>query len=252
MKKKTMFTIILSALLILVFSSISVSAKTAIMPGVKIVEEKGSAEWNYGINLGLPGKAKIDTPSYNAVVLLPADLLVKKNSIAIEGRVDLIDPSIKDGNQYVGTVPSSPIVINVSGKGKISVERRRGYDGKKISMGGAKVSVKLSSDKKNYVVTIQNMPLDTTYFPGNVEWSEKNKKAIDKKKSFQYNMQFQVGPWNKINKAVNACMYVDTCSLKVAKTLTLNFTGNFQHFDAWSWHNDKETRPTRKITRVTY
>ena len=252
MKKKTIFTLLLTVLMVMMFSSVVVSARTRIMPGVQMKLAKGEDGWNYGMNLGLPGKAKIGTPSYSAVVLLPPSLLAKNNTIAFEGRMDLLDPTIKNGDQYRGTAPSSLILINVSNTGKITVERRKGYGGKKISMGSAKVSVKKSADKKFYVLKIQNMPLDTTYFPKNAEWEEKNKLPISTKKAFKYSMQFQVSSWGKIFKAVKDCFYIDTCSLNVAKTLKMNFTGNFQNFDSWCWHQNKEARPVRKIARVKY
>ena len=252
MKKRTVFLMIFSILMILAFSSISVSAATATMPGVKIRETKGSKEWNYTLSLGLPGKSKIGTPTYNAVIILPKSLLAKKNRIAVEGRIDLIDPSIKNNDQYIGTAPSSAILVKVSNNGAISFDRIRGYDGKKIGMGKVKVSIKALSGKKYYAITIKNMPIDTTYFPKGVNWDIKNKKNIDKTKKFKYNILFEVGPWGKLNKDVTDCVYLAECTLKAGKNLRMNFTGNFQNFDAWSWRNGKNGSPTRKIATLTY
>lgn len=77
MKRKSCF-ILLTAVLLMMLSVIPVSAKTTVtVPGVVINEAKGSKEWDYSLQVGIPGKAKWKSGTYSAELLVPADLFIK-------------------------------------------------------------------------------------------------------------------------------------------------------------------------------
>ena len=253
MKKKSCF--ILLAAVIMILSAIPVSAKTSIAPGVVIDQAKGSRDWDYGINIGLAGKTKWKSGTYSAELLLPVDLFVKNNNFNIEGQLDLRDPSIDDREEdpYMGTATSSSIEFIINSKGKLSIKRYSNMKDKYVSMGSASVTAEKVSTGKYYLVKIKDMPFDNTYFPKDVEWQPKNAKTIPTNKNLNYSVKFTINCGNKLNKAVKDCMYLVSFSCNTGvKTMKMNFTGNFQWFDAWANKAGKELPVTKKVANVKH
>jgi len=254
MTKKSIRLLALTLIAVMLFA-IPASAATAIMPGVKINEKKNSRNYDYGMNIGFETKCKFNKTGYwNATLLLPLDLMTKGNAFAVTSRLNLHDASIQNGDNFIGNVPSDYIFIEINKNGKIAFTRRRGYDGKKMKMGKASVSIKKSEAGPFYILTIKNMTYDSKYFPRDAEWEPKNQVKIDKTKTYEYSQEINLSSWgNKLKKKVNSYMYLVSSSAKTAKPLEYSFEEfNFRYFDAWKWSNNKESRPARRIANVTY
>ena len=252
MKKKSCF-ILLTVMLMMMLAAIPVSAKTVIVPGIVIDQAKGEKEWHYGMNSGLYGKAKWKSGTYSAELLVPADLFVKNNAFSIEGQVDLSDASIK-GDSYMGTATSNSIIIMINKNGKISIKRWSVKKDKWVQMGSASAKAEKVSSGKYYLVTIKNMPFDNTYYPKDSNWEPRDAETIPTNKYMNYAAKFDINSWGtKLNKAVKDCIYLISFSCNTGtKTLKLNFTGNFQWFDAWGGIGNDEIAVTKKIARVSY
>ena len=250
MKRKS----ILLLLLVFLLSAVPVSAATAIAPGIVVSIKKGSSEWDFGMGLGLAGSTKLASATGTATLFLPTELFIKKNCFCVNLQLDLMDPSIKDGDNYVGSLPSDDIIIYISNSGKISFIRRRSTDGKKIAMGSVTVTSKKDSSGKFYVIDIKNMPYYNKYYPNGVEWRPENLADLNTNKNYKLNTKISVSSYgNKVNQKVDSRIYLVAYSLKTsAKTIKSNFTGNFIDFFSWSWVEGTEGKPTRKIANVKY
>ena len=255
MKRKSCF-ILLTAVLLMMLSVIPVSAKTTVtVPGVVINEAKGSKEWDYSLQVGIPGKAKWKSGTYSAELLVPADLFIKNGFFFIEGQLQLRDASIDERKEdnLVGTATSNAIFFMIDKKGKLTIKRHNNMKDKWVSMGSASVKAVKVASGKYYLVTIKDMPFDNTYFPKDVEWQPKNAKTIPTNKNLNYSVKFTINCGNKLNKAVKDCMYLVSFSCNTGvKTMKMNFTGNFQWFDAWANKAGKELPVTKKVANVKY
>ena len=98
------------------------------------------------------------------------------------------------------------------------------------------------------------MPFDNTYYPKDSNWEPRDAETIPTNKYMNYAARFDINSWGtKLNKAVKDCIYLISFSCNTGtKTLKLNFTGNFQWFDAWGGIGNDEIAVTKKIARVSY
>ena len=254
MKRKSCF-ILLTAVLLMMLSVIPVSAKTSIVPGVAVNEAKGSKEWDYSLQVGIPGKAKWKSGTYSAELLVPADLFIKNGFFFIEGQLQLRDASIDERKEdnLVGTATSNAIFFMIDKKGKLTIKRHNNMKEKWVSMGSASVKAEKVASGKYYLVTIKDMPYDNTYMPRDADWRAENAKPIPTNKNYYYAASFNLHCEETI-KAVKDCFYLVSYSGNTGvKALKMNFTGNFMGFEAWHSQGEKDDLPvTRKISRVSY
>ena len=255
MKRKSCF-ILLTAVLLMMLSVIPVSAKTTVtVPGVVINEAKGSKEWDYSLQVGIPGKAKWKSGTYSAELLVPADLFIKNGFFFIEGQLQLRDASIDERKEdnFVGTATSNAIFFMIDKKGKLTIKRHNNMKEKWVSMGSASVKAEKVASGKYYLVTIKDMPYDNTYMPRDADWRAENAKPIPTNKNYYYAASFNLHCEETI-KAVKDCFYLVSYSGNTGvKALKMNFTGNFMGFEAWHSQGEKDGLPvTRKISRVSY
>ena len=255
MKRKSCF-ILLTAVLLMMLSVIPVSAKTTVtVPGVVINEAKGSKEWDYSLQVGIPGKAKWKSGTYSAELLVPADLFIKNGFFFIEGQLQLRDASIDERKEdnFVGTATSNAIFFMIDKKGKLTIKRHNNMKDKWVSMGSASVKAVKVASGKYYLVTIKDMPYDNTYMPRDADWRAENAKPIPTNKNYYYAASFNLHCEETI-KAVKDCFYLVSYSGNTGvKALKMNFTGNFMGFEAWHSQGEKDDLPvTRKISRVSY
>lgn len=255
MKRKSCF-ILLTAVLLMMLSVIPVSAKTTVtVPGVVINEAKGSKEWDYSLQVGIPGKAKWKSGTYSAELLVPADLFIKNGFFFIEGQLQLRDASIDERKEdnLVGTATSNAIFFMFDKKGKLTIKRHNNMKDKWVSMGSASVKAEKVASGKYYLVTIKDMPYDNTYMPWDADWRAENAKPIPTNKNYYYAASFNLHCEETI-KAVKDCFYLVSYSGNTGvKALKMNFTGNFMGFEAWHSQGEKDDLPvTRKISRVSY
>ena len=255
MKRKSCF-ILLTAVLLMMLSVIPVSAKTTVtVPGVVINEAKGSKEWDYSLQVGIPGKAKWKSGTYSAELLVPADLFIKNGFFFIEGQLQLRDASIDERKEdnFVGTATSNAIFFMIDKKGKLTIKRHNNMKDKWVSMGSASVKAEKVASGKYYLVTIKDMPYDNTYMPRDADWRAENAKPIPTNKNYYYAASFNIHCEETI-KAVKDCFYLVSYSGNTGvKALKMNFTGNFMGFEAWHSQGEKDDLPvTRKISRVSY
>ena len=255
MKRKSCF-ILLTAVLLMMLSVIPVSAKTTVtVPGVVINEAKGSKEWDYSLQVGIPGKAKWKSGTYSAELLVPADLFIKNGFFFIEGQLQLRDASIDERKEdnFVGTATSNAIFFMIDKKGKLTIKRHNNMKEKWVSMGSASVKAEKVASGKYYLVTIKDMPYDNTYMPRDADWRAENAKPIPTNKNYYYVASFNIHCEETI-KAVKDCFYLVSYSGNTGvKALKMNFTGNFMGFEAWHSQGEKDDLPvTRKISRVSY
>ena len=255
MKRKSCF-ILLTAVLLMMLSVIPVSAKTTVtVPGVVINEAKGSKEWDYSLQVGIPGKAKWKSGTYSAELLVPADLFIKNGFFFIEGQLQLRDASIDERKEdnLVGTATSNAIFFMIDKKGKLTIKRHNNMKDKWVSMGSASVKAEKVASGKYYLVTIKDMPYDNTYMPRDANWRAEDAKPIPTNKNYYYAASFNLHCEETI-KAVKDCFYLVSYSGNTGvKALKMNFTGNFMGFEAWHSQGEKDGLPvTRKISRVSY
>ena len=255
MKRKSCF-ILLTAVLLMMLSVIPVSAKTTVtVPGVVINEAKGSKEWDYSLQVGIPGKAKWKSGTYSAELLVPADLFIKNGFFFIEGQLQLRDASIDERKEdnLVGTATSNAIFFMIDKKGKLTIKRHNNMKDKWVSMGSASVKAVKVASGKYYLVTIKDMPYDNTYMPRDADWRAEDAKPIPTNKNYYYAASFNLHCEETI-KAVKDCFYLVSYSGNTGvKALKMNFTGNFMGFEAWHSQGEKDGLPvTRKISRVSY
>ena len=255
MKRKSCF-ILLTAVLLMMLSVIPVSAKTTVtVPGVVINEAKGSKEWDYSLQVGIPGKAKWKSGTYSAELLVPADLFIKNGFFFIEGQLQLRDASIDERKEdnLVGTATSNAIFFMIDKKGKLTIKRHNNMKDKWVSMGSASVKAVKVASGKYYLVTIKDMPYDNTYMLRDADWRAEDAKPIPTNKNYYYAASFNIHCEETI-KAVKDCFYLVSYSGNTGvKALKMNFTGNFMGFEAWHSQGEKDGLPvTRKISRVSY
>ena len=257
--KKTLLRILSAAFLLALIFTTPVYAKaktTSIVPGFKMSLKKGAYHWNSNMKIVLDAETKIGSgnPSISMTLLLPKQLLAKNNVFEVLPQLDLHDPSIKNGDDFFGSVPGKyTISVSVDNSGKIKLERRIGKSGTLVKLGGF-ASIKKSGDF--YVLTIKKLPFDKIYFRGNEAWTDENEKPLIRTKKFYYSVKIEfrsIGDDRLANK-VSAWCYVDKLSIKVAKTLKLSMVDwNFRWIDTWCWVNDKEQkRPARRLAQISY
>ena len=153
----------------------------------------------------------------------------------------------------MGTATRSSLEVIINRKGKISKKRNRNKTDKYLSLDTDSLKARKVSTGKYYLVKIKDMPFDNTYFPKDVEWQPKNAKTIPTNKNLNYSVKFTINCGNKLNKAVKDCMYLVSFSCNTGvKTMKMNFTGNFQWFDAWANKAGKELPVTKKVANVKY
>ncbi len=253
MKKRMLQLLPLTLLLVLMLST-QAFAKSAIMPGFKISEKKGSAGWNYDINTGIDATAKLGngTASLSATILLPKALFAKKNVIWVGSSLNLHDPSITNGDDFVGTVPGlCNLKIMVNKKGKITIERYNGKDGQKLKLG--KVA-KVKKTKKFYVLTLNKLPYDKIYFQAGDDWAVENEKPLNRNKTYAYSFNVSIfSNEEKLAKKVNGFMYVDKLTVNCSKKISLSVPNwNFKWLECWRNFNGRGTRTKAKLAVIKY
>ena len=256
MKKK--WILILSAACLLAFilcTPAYAKEKKTMMLGMNINEKKGATDFVYGFHVCYDSEEKVGngTFSVSGTILLPKDLLAKKNQIFLEPSVGLRNPNILVGDDYIGSVASKDwLKISVNKKGKVSLLRfTKEWKQKKL---GSMASIKKSGDY--YVLKLNKMPLMSKYVPANGQGS----RAIDKNRPYIMDANIRLFVWpkdadkaNKLSKKVNSFCYLARFCINATKPLCLSVENlNFSWFYCYREKGGKANSTKRVPMRLAY
>ena len=255
MKRRSLRVCALVIMFMLILQCVPVFAQTNLVLGIKVNQAKNAKDWGASLIVGLQPTAKYASDGVGRIsgtVLLPEDLLASKNEIDVDLQSELHDPSIHEGDDRIGNVPSLynlKIKVNSKGTPKLSAFIPS-QDNKEVKVGS------LASIKKSgrlYVLKLNNIPLEKIYFPADAEWNPENAKQIDTTKKYYYGININIYAGKKISKKVNSYVYIDKMSLKVSKTIKLSVENmNFRWFDGWMGKGENWKSTPRRIANISY
>ena len=198
-------------------------------------EHGSEEEWDkntYALGVVLKQESKlVNTQKYSARIIIPGDLLgPNRDSIGIGMSLTFLKNEKNGQQSIVGNIVDRHWFFVENWNGKVTVQVSDHDTGKNLK--NAKyASVKKSG--KNYVLTIKNAPLQTTFSGAQGENQKINTKT-------KYVLVPEIVVTGNFGEKASGHVDVDELSVKAKKTLTVTFDKkNYENADVYNFYERK-------------